>query len=79
MISREGLKWTDADLQFLKEAAGNTPAPVIAKYLRRSVEGVHQMACKQGLSVVSNKCKKGHVKVWRGTRWRCLECRRKIT
>lgn len=75
-MDRTGLRWTSSDLVLLVEAAGNTPAYIIAKYLRRSVEAIHQKASKENISLVVRVCKRGHQMVNKGTRWRCPVCRK---
>lgn len=73
---RNGLKWSARDLALLKINAGKINADEIAYYLRREVEAVHIKASRLGISLVTNKCKRGHARVYKKGRWRCPECRK---
>lgn len=73
---RNGLKWSARDLALLKINAGKISADEIAYYLRRDVEAVHIKASRLGISLVTNKCKRGHARVYQKGRWRCPECRK---
>lgn len=73
---RNGLKWSARDLALLKINAGKIGADEIAYYLRRDVEAVHIKASRLGISLVTNKCKRGHARVYKKGRWRCPECRK---
>lgn len=75
IIDREGLDWREDEKAYLIACAGNIRAKDIARHLRRSVEGIHQMASKLEVSLVTRICVYGHEMTMRSNgRYVCPKC-----